>query len=284
MPEGTVLLRRSSLGDVVLLGSITAAVPRPVRVVTDPRYMGVAARLRGVDEVIRWGDPVPSGRVVDLQGSLASRRMAAASRRIRKRSLRRRLWLWWGGPAPRPDVPHLYAEAAGVRPRPPPWIDVPRQPRTALALVPGAAWEPKRARRDHLVACGEAWDGPVVVLGGPGEQRLVEELASALPDARPLVEEGFEQTLDALAGARVCVSGDTGLMHLAGAAGVPVVGLFGPTHPDDGFFVYPGEVVQRSLVCRPCTLHRVRRCRMGDLACHEVPSQRVVEAMRRCAG
>jgi len=34
--EGTVLVRLSSLGDVVLLGAITGNVPGPVTVVTSP--------------------------------------------------------------------------------------------------------------------------------------------------------------------------------------------------------------------------------------------------------
>lgn len=49
------------------------------------------------------------------------------------------------------------------------------------------------------------------------------------------------------------ISNDSGLMHLAAAAGVPVVALFGPTNPD---FVRPwgaqNRVVRLELPCSPC--------------------------------
>jgi len=281
--EGTVLLRRSALGDVVLLGAITAAVPRPVTVVTDPRYSELAARLRGVDRVLPWGSPLPAGRVIDLQGSWETRRMRCDAR-LRKRSLARRRWLWWGGPAPRPPVPMIYGEAAGVVARPPPWIDMPRRPRDTLALLPGAAWVPKRPPEALLVACGVAWEGPVVVLGGPDEGDLVARVAAQVPGAEAFTEQGFQGTLERLAGVRVAVGGDSGLTHVAGACGASVVAFFGPTHPDDGFFVYPGEVVQRALSCRPCSLHRVRSCRQGDRLCMDLSTEAAVRAVQRCAG
>jgi len=280
--DRTVLLRRSALGDVVLLGSVTSAIDGPVTVVTAPAWMEVAARLKGVDAVRPWPER-PRGRVVDLQGSLRSLRLAPFASRIRKRSLRRRLRLWSpvGG---RPPVPELYAEACGVRPVPPPWIDVPEGTRDTLALVPGAAWPLKRAPVSLLGAIGREWSGPVVVLGGPEEQAEVEAVCSEVPGAVGLAERGFAETIEVLGRAAVTVCGDTGLMHLAGACGGAVVALFGPTHPDDGFFVYPGAVVQRELDCRPCALHRIRTCRRGDHGCMALEVESVREAVARCAG
>ncbi len=64
-----VILRRSSLGDVVLLGSATAALPEPAIVVTDRRWLSLVARFRGVREVVPWPEreaDLPPGRRVDL--------------------------------------------------------------------------------------------------------------------------------------------------------------------------------------------------------------------------
>jgi len=281
MADRVVLLRRSSLGDVVLLGAVTSALDAHVTVVTDARWIEVVQRLRGVDAVSPWPER-PSGRVVDLQGSLRSFALAPWASRIRKRSLRRRLRMWTvrGG---RPPVPVLYGEACGVQPEPPPWIDVSGS-RDVLTLVPGAAWPLKRAPVAALIEAGRSWRGPVVVLGGPGEQALVSSVALRVPGAEALAETGFGRTLEVLGRTQVALCGDTGLMHLAGACGARVVGLFGPTHPDDGFFVYDGRVVQRDLSCRPCALHRVTACRRGDLACMAVDLEAVVEAVTQCAG
>ena len=281
MADGTVLLRRSSLGDVILLGSVTAAIEGHVTVVTSPAWIQVAERLRGVDSVRPWPER-PKGRTIDLQGNLRSIRLAPLATRIRKHSLRRRLRLWTGRGG-RPPVPVLYGHACGVRPVSAPWIEV-SGVRDVLALVPGAAWALKRAPFARLVEVGQRWSGPVVVLGGPGEEVLVHQLASEIPGAEALCERGFSMTIEVLGCTRVAVCGDTGLMHLAGACGASVVALFGPTHPDDGFFVYDGEVVQRTLGCRPCALHRIERCARGDHGCMELEDKIVQDAVDRCAG
>lgn len=263
MAEGTVLLRRRALGDLVLLGAVTAAVGGPVTVCTEPRYLGLAARLSGVDRVLPWAERRSArGRVVDLQGLRWPRR-----HRIRKRSVRRRLGLWLGRPYLRPSVPDLYAEACGVVAAPPPWLELPLRPRDALALVAGASSPLKRWSARGLAEVGARWAGPVVVLGGPGEEALVGEVAGAVPGALTLVEEGFERTVDALGRTSVAVGGDSGLLHLAAACGAATVALFGPTHPADGFTPWGGVALQRELACRPCALHRVSRCRQRHHGC-----------------
>lgn len=264
-----VLYRRGQLGDVVLLGGVTAALGQ-VEVATDPRWHEVVGRLRGVvgtRAATRWQAPW-----VDLQGEWRS----LGRRRIRKHSIRRRWWLHFGGRAPRPLVPELYARALGVRPAPPPWIELERVPGT-LVLVPGASTALKRPARELLAALAERWSGPVAVIGGPGE-------ATDLPGEHA-VGGGFEHVFDVLSRASVVVGGDTGLVHLAAACGVPVVGVFGPTHPDDGFWCWDAPVVQRDLPCRPCTLHRGTRCALGSRPCMDIelePLWRAVESA--CAG
>ncbi|MCA9572313.1 MAG: hypothetical protein KC656_30950, partial [Myxococcales bacterium] len=116
------------------------------------------------------------------------------------------------------------------------------------------------------------------VLGGPGEERLCGEVGEALC-AEVVVERGYARTFEVLARAAVTVSGDTGLMHLAGASGSRVVAVFGPTSPRDGFFVYPGTPVERALPCRPCALHRVERCHLGRQACREDLVEAVVRGV-----
>ena len=281
-----VLLRRGALGDVVLLGAATAAVDRPVVLVTDPRWREVAERLPNVGGVVDWprgGEPLPPGRVIDLQRSLRTLRWPA-HRRVRKHSMRRRLRMRTAWVAPRPDVPTLYAQALGVSPVRAPWIRLEPARRDTLVLLPGAAWAPKQWSPERFAAVGRRWSGPVAVLGGPGERALVHQVAEGIPGAVGHAEAGFAATFEVLTRCRVAVGGDSGLLHLAGATGASVVGLFGPTHPDDGFWVYAGEVVQRARWCRPCTLHRRERCPLGHRRCMDLAVESVWGAVQRCAG
>ncbi|MBT3223998.1 MAG: hypothetical protein HN348_33435, partial [Proteobacteria bacterium] len=74
----------------------------------------------------------------------------------------------------------------------------------------------------------------------------------------------------------------SGPMHLAGAAGVPVVALFGPTNPDDGFFVYRGCIVRHQCECQPCSLHGQTQCPKGHHRCMNIEPVRVIEAVEAC--
>lgn len=60
-----------------------------------------------------------------------------------------------------------------------------------------------------------------------------------------------------LAEADLLVSGDSGPMHLSGAAGTPVVAIFGPTVAEWGFFPAGphDKILELALPCRPCSLH-----------------------------
>ena len=79
-----------------------------------------------------------------------------------------------------------------------------------------------------LAAAGLA---PLAV-AGPGEEREIARLAGAGGGVlRPLGAGGLRELAAALAACDLLVSGDTGPMHIAWAAGTPVVAIYGPTDP-----------------------------------------------------
>lgn len=80
------------------------------------------------------------------------------------------------------------------------------------------------------------------------------------------------------------VTNDSGPMHLATAAGVPVVAIFGPTTKELGFFPYgpKSAVVELNLACRPCTLHGGHACPLGHFKCmKDLTPESVLEACRK---
>ena len=66
---------------------------------------------------------------------------------------------------------------------------------------------------------------------------------------------------------------DSGNMHLAALSGVPVLSIWGATHPDAGFGPWgQGEeailqIPTDELTCRPCSVFGNKPCWRGDLAC-----------------
>lgn len=275
------LVRRRALGDVVLLGAVTAALGG-VTVVTEPRYVPIAARLRGVARAVPLGTAV-DGPTIDLQRDLVTLRAFPWARRVRKHSVIRRLRMA-GVKVARPPVAESYARACGVAPVAPPWIDVDGAARDDLALIPGASVRLKRARADLLIEIGRRWRGKVWVAGGPGDADLVRAVAERVPRAVELVEDGFDRTVEAFAACRVAIGGDNGLLHLAIACGARGVVVLGPTHEDDGFWPYAAACVGLDLACRPCALHRIDRCWLGHERCLGVDVEEVWREVATWAG
>ena len=173
--------------------------------------------------------------VVDIRGSALSWLLPT-----RRRAVFRRV--------PGPKVTQLGA-ILGLSPPPAPvvWTDAAdrRQAfallpagRPIVALAPTANWDPKVWPAERFAAAFGAVAGsliadPVaVVLGAPGtrEAAMAAPLLAALPGAIDLVG-GISLAVAAavLQRAALFIGNDSGLMHLAGAAGAPTIGLFGPT-------------------------------------------------------
>jgi len=174
--------------------------------------------------------------VVDLRGSALAWMVRARERRVMR---------------PRPG--HKIAQLAAVLglsdpPAPVAWTapedesaaDRLLPPAAALiALGPTANWRPKTWAAERFAALFDmvAPPGAVpLVLGGPGpaERALAAPLLAALPQAVDLVGRlSLPETAAVLRRAALFVGNDSGLMHLAAAAGAPTLGLFGPTPADE---------------------------------------------------
>lgn len=281
-----------------------------VTLVTRPALAALARRARGASEVFVWdkrgADASPLGTW------RAARRLAEASGvetvLAPHPSVRSGLFslftgaqrrLGWGpvgyttrvdrGPRFIEDVWAL-AERVGA-PRDafaPPWL--PREgwpsetssslaPNT-VAILPGANYATKRpstALLDALLARLEASGVPTLFLGGAGEAPHTRR-----QPGRACFGEPLEVVAGRLARCRAVIGGDTGLVHLARALGVPAVTLWGPTSrrrlPDD-----PGraDLECAQVACRPCSPHGPRRCPRLHHACmrsHEVDA--VLESLQ----
>ncbi|HZT81764.1 MAG TPA: glycosyltransferase family 9 protein [Gemmataceae bacterium] len=154
--------------------------------------------------------------------------------------------------------------------------------RPFAVLVPGTVWETKHWRVDgfaavarHLHATGRG----VVLAGSAKERDRCRAVADACPAACDLSGRTTVPELAALLRrAAVCVTNDSGSMHLAVALGRPVVAVFGPTDPLwVGPYGQPHAVVRSGVPCSPCYLRSLRRCRHGHVCMGEVSAAEVIE-------
>jgi lipopolysaccharide heptosyltransferase I len=152
-------------------------------------------------------------------------------------------------------------------------------------ISPATMWETKHWRPEGFAEVARALiaDGLAVVLvGGAGDRELSRHIQAGCPEARDLTAQTSLGELAALVGrARVCVSNDSGVAHLAVAAGVPLAAIYGPTNPVTvGPYRRPASVVRLDLPCSPCNFRKLVQCPNGHACMEQLPAALVLEKCR----
>jgi ADP-heptose:LPS heptosyltransferase len=257
-PPVAVVLRPLGLGDLLTgvpaIRAVRAAVPgHRLVLATTAALAPLAGLIDAVDDVLpareleplEWSGPPPE-LAVDLHGKGPASHVVVAD--LRPDRLLTFASPGYPGPDWHPDEHEvrrwcrLVSEGLGV-PADPDALDlaVPAAPppvREAALVHPGAAYPGRRwpaerfaAVARHLAAAGV----DVRITGGPAEVPLAREVAAAAGLPRDAVLAGTTTVLQLaalVAAARVVVSGDTGMAHLATAYRRPSVVLFGPVSPE----------------------------------------------------
>ena len=150
------------------------------------------------------------------------------------------------------------------------------------ALVPGTIWETKHWYPERFAEVGQ-WlkkqGFDVVVLGSNRDRRRCEQITQLCRGAVDFSGQTTPAELAAiLKRAAVCVTNDSGAMHLAVALDRPVVSVFGPTNPVHiGPYDRPQAVVRADLPCSPCNFRRLSQCSHGHACMAEVSAKIVIE-------
>ncbi|MBD3315644.1 MAG: lipopolysaccharide heptosyltransferase II [Chitinivibrionales bacterium] len=179
-----------------------------------------------------------------------------------------------------------YASVLNIPPRNPETlrgqrIAVNRVHAGTIVFCPGAVYGPAKRWLGFAELATTLSAERIVVLGSEAETDASVSIARAAP-SRVTDLAGKTSLIEAariVAGARLVVSNDSGLMHLAAYLGVPTVAIFGSTSP---VWTRPigdrAKVVQSDVECSPCF---DRTCRYGHYRClREISVHRVTEACR----
>ncbi len=153
-----------------------------------------------------------------------------------------------------------------------------------LVLAPGSRWPTKRWPPERFGEAAAALSrdfGVRPVVTGTRDEREAGRVAAgaAGPVAVDLTGElSLAGWVGLIARARIVLSNDSASAHVAAGVGTPVVAVFGPTVPAQGFAPYTdlATVVGSPAPCRPCGRHGALRCPRGTLECMETVQPAVV--------
>ena len=157
-----------------------------------------------------------------------------------------------------------------------------------VGVSPGARWESKVfppelfAQVIHLVA-QMIPEARFVLMGAPADSPLAEAVRAACPEDRVVSlagATGLGELIELVRRCRVLLSNDSGPVHIAAAARVPVVCFYGSTNPKlTGPFGDIHTILQRGdLDCIGCLK---RQCRLPETECHRIAPALAAMAVRK---
>jgi lipopolysaccharide heptosyltransferase II len=161
------------------------------------------------------------------------------------------------------------------------------QEKRFVMLCPGARHFTKRWPSDRWIETGRALSAQgfrMMVAGSAAEQNLLQEIASALPEAVVITDRSIPEVAALMQQAAAVVSHDSGLMHLAAGVGASLVAIFGPTVEEFGFYPFRArsELLSHVLNCRPCSAIGGPRCPQKHFRCMmDTSASAVVAAVQR---
>ena len=156
-----------------------------------------------------------------------------------------------------------------------------------VGFAPGAAygyakrWPPERVA-GVITRLARERGARCVLVGAAGDREAGRAIESTLPAGVGVVNLIGRTDLRLLVGVleacRAFVSNDSGAMHLAAAAGVPVTAIFGPTNEQATAPIGDHDVILHQVFCRPCML---RECPIDHRCMKRISVDEVYSAVTR---
>ncbi|MCD6595148.1 glycosyltransferase family 9 protein [bacterium] len=153
-----------------------------------------------------------------------------------------------------------------------------------IALAPGSAWATKIYTKypqlaNELVAMGYT----LLCIGSNNDIPLCNNV---LHKSDRLILAGLSilETAAILKKVSVLIANDSGSGHLASAVGTPVISIFGPTVPAQGFYPYgeSNRIIEIPLECRPCNAHGPNKCPLIHHKCmNDIPIGKIIDAVKQ---
>ena len=156
-----------------------------------------------------------------------------------------------------------------------------------VGFAPGAAyghakrWPPERVA-EVITRLARERGATCILVGTEGDRDAGRAIESSLPVDVPVMNligrTDLRLLIGVLARCSAFVSNDSGAMHLAAAAGIPVTAVFGPTREQATAPLGDHDVLVRNVFCRPCML---RECPIDHRCMKRISAEDVFASVVR---
>lgn len=131
----------------------------------------------------------------------------------------------------------------------------------SIVFVPSAAWAMKRWPLEHWITLASLVEKNIIILGGKEDEIFCEEIKKIAPQRIQNLAGKLSliESCAVVQNAKLIISADTGLLHVADVFGKKALSLMGPTA--FGFTTHQNiKTLEVEMSCRPCTKDGSGKC------------------------
>jgi len=138
-----------------------------------------------------------------------------------------------------------------------------------IGLVIGGKHATKQLPTQKTIELCKQLDYPVIILGGPEDKAEAEKICIEVGDKifNACGKFNLNQSASLVEQAKLIITNDTGLMHVAAAFKKKIISVWGNTVPELGMYPYLPKLPQNSAIfevknlsCRPCSKLGFEKC------------------------
>ena len=146
-----------------------------------------------------------------------------------------------------------------------------------IGICPGASYQTKQWGKENFRGvCNQLSRNPrikLILFGEQSESDLIRYISKDMDLNKLIYAIGLSlrRVISLINRCKLVLTNDSALMHVASALKIPVVAIFGPTHPKLGY--YPlGEdnvILYSNVPCSPCSRWGEKKCKYREQLCFD---------------
>ena len=160
-----------------------------------------------------------------------------------------------------------------------------------IVFAIGGAHATKRLPLSKIISICSKIKSPIILLGGKEDATIGEEIVLNIREDRVINMCGkttLEESMQLIKNAKMIITHDTGMMHIAASFQKEIISIWGNTIPEFGMTPFYADGIDRNTIvqvenlsCRPCSKIGFEKCPKGHFKCMmEIDEDKIVDSLQ----